>query len=458
MRCTVENCGNTLHRNPLRVTFHRFPTNPQIQKVWADRLKLSAADVNCNKHVCSLHFRSENIKLRNICKSKTKAKYVHCLDPTALPIDLRGSYDEASSNALVTNNNPNISIVAVKPEIVSNADVNEVVENQQQESMNENVQGGLQESVKTEPDDKEVEIKSEPIFDNEPGTSTMEVEPQLAVANDSCDMEDEVEWIMMPLDEESDDNEPEIDKETEIKNQPVIDNEPEINNELQVEASTMEAEPQLAVVNDSCDMEDEVEWIMMPYDEDEVSEGTNVDSDSQLTCEDYKSSATDKSKDVEIAKLNAKIAMLEKKNMELKKSRNALGMQVRRRDAKITKLESQSSSRDKTPEKCKHCQLSFSLDSLTGVMRLMVERFLEKDNQEFYNSAFEDELKDFAIQLRYISPKAYRFLKSKLDDVLPNEFSVLRWMKVVDGKPAFADKALKSVKEYLGNLDRSDKT
>uniref|UniRef100_A0A1B0D3Z9 THAP-type domain-containing protein n=1 Tax=Phlebotomus papatasi TaxID=29031 RepID=A0A1B0D3Z9_PHLPP len=208
-------------------------------------------------------------------------------------------------------------------------------------------------------------------------------------------------------------------------------NEPEI--------SCMEVESR--VVSDSDidnEPESEIEWLLDPYC-DEIVEECSMETDFQPI--DAEPQSANEHSEAVIQKLNDEIEKLQEK--------------VRRRDEKIAKMESLSSSKDKTtPNICERCKTSFSLESLNGVIRLIVERILERGQKEFFNERYEEELKFFAVQLHFISPKAYRFVRNELENALPSEFTILRWLRVIDCEPGFSDEALTSIHNYVASQNR----
>uniref|UniRef100_A0A1B0DJ98 THAP-type domain-containing protein n=1 Tax=Phlebotomus papatasi TaxID=29031 RepID=A0A1B0DJ98_PHLPP len=200
--------------------------------------------------------------------------------------------------------------------------------------------------------------------------------------------------------------------------------------------------------------EPEIEWLLDPYS-DEIVEECSMETDFQITPIGAEHQSANDHSDAIIKKLNDDIKKLQEKVEILKRKNHALTMQVRRRDEKITKMESLSSSKDKTtPNICERCKTSFSLESLNGIIRLIVERILERGQKEFFNEKYEEELKFFAVQLHFISPKAYRFVRNELENALPSEFTILRWLKVIDCEPGFSDEALTSIHNYVASQNR----
>ncbi len=58
-RCLV--CGNTQAKNP-SVSFHRFPRDPAVRKVWLNTLGVQENALKPSSRVCSRHFPEGDTK------------------------------------------------------------------------------------------------------------------------------------------------------------------------------------------------------------------------------------------------------------------------------------------------------------------------------------------------------------------------------------------------------------
>uniref|UniRef100_A0A1B0DDD1 THAP-type domain-containing protein n=1 Tax=Phlebotomus papatasi TaxID=29031 RepID=A0A1B0DDD1_PHLPP len=217
------------------------------------------------------------------------------------------------------------------------------------------------------------------------------------------------------------------------------------------ETRTMNMESEVLVVNDyDYDDDSEIEWLIDPHTDDDMSDEWRVDRDLQISS--IETEPQPPHSEAAFRELKAEIQKLQEEVMVLKKKNQALNMKIRRRDEKISKL--QSSSCKSTVNVCERCNTSFSLESLSGVIRQIVERILARGEREFFNEKYEEELKFFAVQLHFISPKAYRFLRSELENILPSEITILRWLRVIDCQPGFSDEALTSLHNYVASQNR----
>uniref|UniRef100_A0A1B0D745 THAP-type domain-containing protein n=1 Tax=Phlebotomus papatasi TaxID=29031 RepID=A0A1B0D745_PHLPP len=208
----------------------------------------------------------------------------------------------------------------------------------------------------------------------------------------------------------------------------------------------------MLVIGDHDDNDSEIEWLIDPDTDDDMSGEWRVDRDLPASIDTEPQPPHSKAA---IRELKAEIQKLQEKVMVLKKKNQALNMKIRRRDEKIAKLQSSScKSSVNTANICERCKTSFSLESLSGVIRQIVERILARGEREFFNEKYEEELKFFAVQLHFISPKAYRFLRSELENILPSEITILRWLRVIDCQPGFSDEALTSLQNYVASQNR----
>ncbi len=68
-RCLV--CGNTQAKDP-SVSFHRFPRDPAVRRVWLNTLGVQENELKPSSRVCSRHFpEGDAKKLPSMSLSKT---------------------------------------------------------------------------------------------------------------------------------------------------------------------------------------------------------------------------------------------------------------------------------------------------------------------------------------------------------------------------------------------------
>ena len=64
---TKKSCHKSFHLNPIlknppsleetKISFHKFPTDPELRHEWMKNIKKDNWEPFPNSHVCSLHFR-----------------------------------------------------------------------------------------------------------------------------------------------------------------------------------------------------------------------------------------------------------------------------------------------------------------------------------------------------------------------------------------------------------------
>lgn len=53
------------------------------------------------------------------------------------------------------------------------------------------------------------------------------------------------------------------------------------------------------------------------------------------------------------------------------------------------------------------------------------------------NKEYDLKLKEFAITLQFLSPRAYEFIRTSFDKALPSISTIRRWYKSVDCRPGY---------------------
>ena len=61
--------------------------------------------------------------------------------------------------------------------------------------------------------------------------------------------------------------------------------------------------------------------------------------------------------------------------------------------------------------------------------------------------SYSKEMQEFALSLHNISPAGYKYVRDKLDDILPCEKTIKRWLCKIDGSPGISQQALDYLKE-----------
>lgn len=69
-------------------------------------------------------------------------------------------------------------------------------------------------------------------------------------------------------------------------------------------------------------------------------------------------------------------------------------------------------------------------------------RYLKKAKSSTVTKSFSPELRAFALQLNFYSPRAYNFVRNSFNTVLPHSATLSRWYKKVDLEPGFTSESL----------------
>ena len=81
------------------------------------------------------------------------------------------------------------------------------------------------------------------------------------------------------------------------------------------------------------------------------------------------------------------------------------------------------------------------------VLNQILKKFASKKKNPLSKSTYPIELKTFAITVHYLSPRAYRFIRKKLNGALPSPSTITKWYQGVDGSPGFSSQGLAALKE-----------
>lgn len=64
---------------------------------------------------------------------------------------------------------------------------------------------------------------------------------------------------------------------------------------------------------------------------------------------------------------------------------------------------------------------------------------------------YDPELRRFALTLHYYSPRAYNFVREKLDKCLPHAKTLSKWYRSVNGEPGINSESLQVIKRQVDN-------
>jgi len=138
-----------------------------------------------------------------------------------------------------------------------------------------------------------------------------------------------------------------------------------------------------------------------------------------------------------------KVKTLNKQVENLVKSRKNLAERKRRLDTKINiskaiddaNIQTSDAALDNLKEKAK---------SIPGEIETAISKRMryseENENSKTYRTGlpYSKELQEFSLSLHNVSPSGYRYVREALDNILPSESTILRWMKKIDGSPGFS--------------------
>ena len=93
------------------------------------------------------------------------------------------------------------------------------------------------------------------------------------------------------------------------------------------------------------------------------------------------------------------------------------------------------------------------LDAISGPNKLIISRQAAKLSGNPLKRAYCPELKAFALNLNFISPKAYNYVRESFSSCLPHIKSISRWYKTVNCNPGFTSEAFQVIKNAVTAAD-----
>ena len=96
--------------------------------------------------------------------------------------------------------------------------------------------------------------------------------------------------------------------------------------------------------------------------------------------------------------------------------------------------------------------ISVFKDSLSKMAYKLMERCIKKSKSDVLESAYDPEIRMFAINLHFYSAKAYNYVRSILHDALPCERTLRLWTNKILSTPGFCERSfflLKMKKEEM---------
>jgi hypothetical protein len=71
------------------------------------------------------------------------------------------------------------------------------------------------------------------------------------------------------------------------------------------------------------------------------------------------------------------------------------------------------------------------------------------------NAKFTPELRAFALTLNFYSPRAYNYVRSTFNNLLPHPVTINKWYSSVNGDPGFTEEAFEAIKLRVANCNHS---
>ncbi|VEN59491.1 unnamed protein product, partial [Callosobruchus maculatus] len=141
------------------------------------------------------------------------------------------------------------------------------------------------------------------------------------------------------------------------------------------------------------------------------------------------------------AKRDKALDLAQRKITLYKNKINSLQQQNRRLKAKLYSHKSLTEYLRKNYSLTENAEFVLNA-SLGNTGRALFGRFLEGKTKKLYTPT----LRSFALTLNFYNPKAYDFVRSKLNSSLPHPHTLTKWYQRIDGSPGFSKEAKDTLK------------
>ena len=137
-----------------------------------------------------------------------------------------------------------------------------------------------------------------------------------------------------------------------------------------------------------------------------------------------------------------KVKTLKEQVENLVKSRKNLAGRKRRLETKINISNAIDDANIQTSDAALK-NLKEKAKSIPGEIAAAISKRLKysekNDNSKTYRTGlpYSKELQEFSLSLHNVSPSGYSYVREALDNILPSESTILKWMKKIDGSPGF---------------------
>lgn len=78
-----------------------------------------------------------------------------------------------------------------------------------------------------------------------------------------------------------------------------------------------------------------------------------------------------------------------------------------------------------------------------------------KNKNSISHSEYPPQLKAFAFNMYFYSPKAYNYLRSVFHYALPHSRTILSWLSSVNANPGFLTESFKAIEEFVRQYQES---
>lgn len=92
-------------------------------------------------------------------------------------------------------------------------------------------------------------------------------------------------------------------------------------------------------------------------------------------------------------------------------------------------------------------------DSIDPTFKAVLSRFFMLISGQKVPQTYSPDERKFVLTMNHHSPKAYRFLRSKLNNCLPHPKTITQWYKCVDGEPGISAESMWLLEQKVANSD-----
>uniref|UniRef100_A0A1B0DGR1 THAP-type domain-containing protein n=1 Tax=Phlebotomus papatasi TaxID=29031 RepID=A0A1B0DGR1_PHLPP len=132
---------------------------------------------------------------------------------------------------------------------------------------------------------------------------------------------------------------------------------------------------------------------------------------------------------------------------ELRKEVKTLKQKIYRRDRTLANM--QSLLKNVKQKNLTDKQTQDILERLPGASKPVFKRLVGKINGQGTSTPYDEDLREFSVQLDFRSPTSFRFVREAFGNCLPHPSSITRWYQSLDCNPGFTQETLSTVKSFV---------